>query len=74
MKKLELNQMENLEGGVSACGWMSIAGGVLAIALLATPAGMIYAGAAAGYTLLGGLGTAASASLSVAGIGCGLAD
>lgn len=76
MKTLELNQMEGIEGGISGCGWLGIAGGVLAIGLLASPAGWIYVGgvAAAGFTTGGGIATAFAASFSVAGIGCGMAD
>ena len=68
--------MENLEGGLSGCAWMGIAGGVIAIAVLASPAGWIYAGgvAAAGYTTGGGILTAFGASFGVAGIGCGIKD
>ena len=47
MKKLEISQMENLQGGISGCGWMGIAGGVLGIALLASPAGWVYVGGVA---------------------------
>ena len=74
MKKLEISQMENLQGGISGCGWMGIAGGVLGIALLASPAGWVYVGgvAAAGYTLGGGIATGIAASCGVAGIGCGI--
>lgn len=70
MKKLELNQMENLEGGGCgrAGGAMSVIGGVLSVALLASPAGAI------GVSLGWGLAFAFGTSFSVAGIGCGIAD
>ena len=76
MKQLELNQMEALEGGISGCGLLGIAGGILAIGILASPAGWIFMGgvAAAGFTTAGGIATAFAASFSVAGIGCGLKD
>ena len=67
MKKLELNQMEILEGG-KGCGKagaiMSIAGGILGVVALATPVG----------GLAWGLATAYGTSFGVAGIGCGLAE
>lgn len=70
MKKLESIQMENLEAG--GCGKiggaMGVAGGILTIALLASPAGAI------GISLGWGLAAAFGTSFSVAGIGCGIAD
>ena len=70
MKKLELNQMENLNGGGcgKAGGAMGVVGGILTIALFASPAGAI------GVSLGWGLAAAFGTSFSVAGIGCGLAD
>ena len=70
MKKLELNQMENLEGGKGcgkAGGAMGIAGGILGVVVMATPAGWAL-------TLAGGLAVGFGASFGVAGIGCGLAE
>lgn len=63
MKKLELSQMENLQGGISACRWMSIAGGVLGVVAVATSP----------LTLGGGLAFAYGLSFGIAGIGCGIA-
>ncbi len=76
MKKLELNQMENLEGG-KGCGKagavLSIAAGVVGLALFAAPAASIFT-LAGGFSLLGGIGTGFSLSSAVAGVGCGIAD
>jgi hypothetical protein len=47
---------------------MSIASGIIAVALFATPAGVI------GVSLGWGLAAAFGASFTVAGIGCGIAD
>ncbi len=70
MKNLEFNQMEEIQAG--GCGKvggaMGVAGGILTIALLASPAGAI--GVSLGWVLAAAFGT----SFSVAGIGCGLAD
>ena len=65
MKKLEISQMENLQGeGNKACAYMAIAGGVLAVAAMCTNPLTFAGGVALGYSL----------SFGVAGIGCGLAD
>lgn len=63
MKKLDLVQMEDLQGGISACGWMGIAGGVLGVAAMCTNPLTFAGGVALGYSL----------SFGVAGIGCGIA-
>ena len=61
MKKLELNQMENFQGGdFDACDAMSVAGGILAVVAFANPI----------TGLVGGLAAAYGASFSIAGIGC----
>ena len=70
MKKLELKEMEILNGGGcgKAGGAMGIAGGIITIALLASPAGAI------GVSLGWGMAAAFGTSFSIAGIGCGIAD
>ncbi len=66
MKTLDLNQMENYEGG--GCGKagavMGIASGILAIVALSNPI----------TGLIGGLAAAYGASFGIAGIGCGIAE
>ncbi len=60
MKKLELNQMENIEGGgyiEGICAGVGIGGGIWAIA------------AAAG---IASMGVGAGVAIAVAGIGCGV--
>ena len=70
MKTLDLNQMESIngEGCGRAGGAMAVAGGILAIAVMASPVGAVAT------TLGWGLAAAFGGSFSVAGIGCGIAD
>jgi len=67
MKTLDLQDMENLNGG-SKCGTagsaMAIAGGVLAVVALANPI----------TGLVGGLAAAYGTSFGIAGAGCAIAD
>jgi hypothetical protein len=68
MKKLELNQMENLEGG-KGCGTAgeiaTLVGGAATVALL-----MMAAPATGGLSLAYGLGLAGSLSSTFFGMGC----
>ena len=65
MKKLEISQMENLQGG-KGCGKagavMSIAGGILGVAAMVTNPVTFIGGVALGYGL----------AFGDAGIGCGI--
>jgi hypothetical protein len=67
MKKLSLEQMKTINGGVS-CGrigaFFGVAGGILMIAALATNP----------VTLVGGLVLAHSLSFGIVGLGCGAAE
>jgi len=60
MKQLELNQMEQLEGGNAACTVFAIGSVALGIVAMATPVG----------ALAWGLSSAFGLSFGVAGIGC----
>lgn len=70
MKKLNFTQMESIngEGCGKAGGAFAVVGGVLAVAVMASPAGAVAT------TVGWGLAAAFGTSFSVAGIGCGISD
>ena len=45
MKKLNLEKMEKIEGGSSACTWMYVSFGLVVVASLAGPAGILVGAA-----------------------------
>ena len=67
MKKLELNQMENVQGG--KCGAVGWAGFAVAVVVSAAVIGSVASGGTFAPVLLTAAGKFATASLTAAGLG-----